>query len=54
MFLAKLSVVSACALTATALLLAGCSSTPEDKAANWSPNKIYSEAKDEMSSGAYD
>ncbi|RYY98428.1 MAG: outer membrane protein assembly factor BamD, partial [Comamonadaceae bacterium] len=38
-----------------ALLLAGCSSTPdEDKTANWSPNKLYAEAKDEMSSGGYD
>jgi outer membrane protein assembly factor BamD len=36
------------------LVLAGCSSTPEDKTAGWSPNRIHSEAKDEMSSGAYD
>lgn len=35
-------------------LLAACSSTPEDPTAGWSPNKIYSEAKDEMDSGAYD
>jgi len=54
MLLAKLSVVCVCSISAAALLLAGCSSTPEDKAANWSPNKIYSEAKDELSSGAYD
>ncbi|ART51734.1 outer membrane protein assembly factor BamD [Acidovorax carolinensis] len=38
----------------TAGLLAGCSSTPEDKTAGWSPNRIYSEAKDELSSGAFD
>lgn len=42
----------------TALLiagvLAGCSSTSEDKTANWSPNRIHSEAKDELNSGAYD
>ncbi len=50
MLLAKLSVVC----VGTALLLAACSSTPEDKAANWSPNKIYSEAKDEFNSGAYE
>jgi outer membrane protein assembly factor BamD len=37
-----------------AALLAACSSTSEDKTANWSPNKIYAEAKDELSSGAYD
>ena len=51
MFRAKLSVVSALGL---ALLLAGCSTTTEDKTVSWSPNKIHSEAKDEMSSGAYD
>lgn len=49
----KLSVVCAWTLVGTALL-AGCSSAPVDKTAGWSPNKIYSEAKDEMSSGAYD
>ena len=51
MFRAKLSVVSALGL---ALLLAGCSTTTEDKTVSWSPNKIHSEAKDEMTSGAYD
>src|SRR5512132_4253508 len=53
MLRAKLSVVHALALGAAALL-AACSSTSEDKTANWSPNKIYAEAKDEMGSGAYD
>lgn len=42
----------------TALLaagvLAGCSTTTEDKTAGWSPNRIYSEARDEMGSNAYD
>jgi outer membrane protein assembly factor BamD len=40
-----------------ASVLAGCSSLggkEEDRTASWSPNKIYSEAKDEMNSGAYD
>ncbi|WP_353234131.1 outer membrane protein assembly factor BamD [Diaphorobacter ruginosibacter] len=37
-----------------AVLLAGCSSTTEDKTAGWSPNKIYSEARDEANSGSYD
>jgi outer membrane protein assembly factor BamD len=37
-----------------ALLLAACSSKPIDKTEAWSPNKIYTEAKDELSSGAYD
>jgi outer membrane protein assembly factor BamD len=50
----KLSVVCACLLASATLWLTGCASTPEDKAANWSANKLYSEAKDEMSSGAYD
>jgi outer membrane protein assembly factor BamD len=50
---AKLSAVSAC-LLACALLLSGCSSTPVDPTANWSPDKIYAEAKDELNTGAYD
>jgi outer membrane protein assembly factor BamD len=49
----KLSVLPVLAIGAAALL-AACSSTPEDKTASWSPNKIYAEAKDELSSGAYD
>ena len=49
----KLSVVPSL-LLATAALLAGCSSTPDDKTGSWSPNKLYSEAKDELNSGAYD
>jgi outer membrane protein assembly factor BamD len=53
MFRAKLSVVPALAL-GVAALLGACSSTPDDKSSNWSANKIYSEAQDEMSSGAYD
>jgi outer membrane protein assembly factor BamD len=55
MFRAKLSVVPGwLALCAAAWLVAGCSSTEVDKTANWSPNRIYSEAKDEVDSGAYD
>ena len=55
MFRAKLSVVPGwLALCAAAWLVAGCSSTDADKTANWSPNRIYSEAKDEVDSGAYD
>lgn len=37
-----------------ASLMAGCSSTPEDKTAGWSPNRIYSEARDELNSGGFD
>ena len=39
---------------AAAAVLSACSSTPDDKTANWSPNKIYAEAKDELNSGAFD
>ena len=53
MLRAKLSAVPAL-LSVALMLLAGCSSTPDDKTASWSPNKIYSEAKDELNSGAYD
>ena len=35
-------------------LLAACSSTPEDKTAGWSTDKIYSEARDELNGGSYD
>jgi outer membrane protein assembly factor BamD len=38
-----------------AVLLTACSSKPTaDRTETWSPNKIYSEAKDEASAGAYD
>ncbi|MBC7469524.1 MAG: outer membrane protein assembly factor BamD [Ramlibacter sp.] len=49
----KLSVVPSL-LLGVAALLAGCSSTPDDKTSNWSANKLYAEAKDELNSGAYD
>jgi len=60
MFSTKLSVARkamplAVAVCAMVVFISGCSSTPSvDKTATWSPNKIYSEAKDEASSGAYD
>ncbi|MBE0473058.1 outer membrane protein assembly factor BamD [Rhodoferax sp.] len=54
MSLAKLSAVCAWMLAGSVVLLSACSSTPTDPTAEWSPNKIYAEAKDEMSSGAYD
>ena len=44
----------AAALMLVVLLAAGCSSTPEDKTAGWSPNRIYAEAKEEMAAGSYD
>jgi len=41
-------------LLAAVGLLAACSSTGDDKTRDWSPTKIYSEARDEMDSGAWD
>ncbi len=59
MFSTKLSVVpatrpAAAAMLACAFVLSACSSSVKDPTANWSPNKLYSEAKDEANSGAYD
>jgi outer membrane protein assembly factor BamD len=53
MLRAKLSALPVLAVGAAALL-AACSSTPDDPTASWSPNKIHAEAKDELSSGAYE
>ena len=50
----KLSVVRIVVVGAAALLAAACSTTPDDKASNWSPARIYAEAKEELSAGAYD
>ncbi len=59
MFSTKLSAVPSLPLAVTAcalsLLIGGCSTPPPvDPTANWSPGKIYSEAKDEANSGAYE
>ncbi len=54
MLRAKLSMLRVLLLAGAGLLLAACSSTPDDKTSNWSPNKLYAEAKDELNSGAYD
>lgn len=35
-------------------LLGACATTTNDPTVGWSPNKIYAEAKDELSSGAYE
>ncbi|OQW89354.1 MAG: outer membrane protein assembly factor BamD [Rhodoferax ferrireducens] len=51
---AKLSAARVFSLACGVLLLGACSTTPVDPTAGWSPNKIYAEAKDELSSGAYD
>jgi outer membrane protein assembly factor BamD len=42
------------ALAATTVVLAACGAGPKDESANWSPEKLYSEAKDEAAAGAYD
>jgi outer membrane protein assembly factor BamD len=55
--LRKLSVVHASSRAAMLLalgFLVACSTTPVDPTANWSPNKIYTEAKDEASAGAFE
>jgi outer membrane protein assembly factor BamD len=54
MFLSKLSVVQGALLGGVIFVLAGCSTVSADKTVGWSPNKIYAEAKDEMSAGSYD
>jgi outer membrane protein assembly factor BamD len=37
-----------------AMALAGCSTTPVDNTAGWSPNKLYSEASDERDAGNFE
>lgn len=41
-------------LVLAGVIALGACATQEDKTANWSPNRLYSEAKDEMGSGAYE
>lgn len=57
--LSKLSAVHAAARVGAAIfvlggLISGCANTPTDPTATWSTSKIYAEAKDEASVGAYD
>jgi outer membrane protein assembly factor BamD len=60
MFFIKLSAASkmlqlTVILGTVCVVAAGCSITPApDRTANWSPNRIYAEAKDEANSGAYE
>ena len=42
------------AMSAAAILLAACDTTPKDETARMSPEKIYAEAKEEAASGAYE
>jgi outer membrane protein assembly factor BamD len=39
---------------AAGLFLSGCANNPKDPTAGWSPEKIYSEARDEVNAGAWD
>jgi len=54
MLQAKLSAFPAVVLLSAAALLSACSTTEDDKTANWSVNKLYAEARDEVNSGSYD
>lgn len=55
MLSSKLSVAPLTAsLIFVSFAMSGCSSKPIDPTGTWSANKIYSEAKDEARSGAYD
>jgi outer membrane protein assembly factor BamD len=49
-----LSLIIPAAALALSALMAGCSSTPDGKTAGMSPSKIYADAKEELSAGAYD
>ncbi len=49
-----LSRVPATLCLAAGLILAGCSSTPKDITQGWTPERIYQEARDEVSAGAWD
>ena len=42
------------AALAACVLAAGCASTTEDKTAGWTTDRIYSEAREELTSGSYD
>lgn len=46
----RLSAVSLCVAVAT-IALQGCSTAPVDNTVGWSPNKLYSEARDERDAG---
>jgi outer membrane protein assembly factor BamD len=50
----RLSMVPAALLLAAGLFLSGCANTSKDPTAGWTPEKIYSEARDEVNAGAWD
>ena len=50
----RLSTVPASLVLAAGLILSGCANNPKDLTAGWTPEKIYSEARDEVNAGAWD
>jgi len=44
----------ALAVVFTAALLVGCSTTKDDPTVNWTPERIYTEARDEVQAGGFD
>lgn len=50
----KLSALCALALGLGTLLLGGCAATYGDPTADWTTNKLYTEAKDELNAGNYE
>ena len=42
------------AVLAACVLAVGCASTTKDKTASWTPERIYSEAQEELTGGSYD
>jgi len=50
----RLSVLALTLVGFAATFLAGCSSTNNDPTVGWSPDKIYSEARDEVNAGGWD
>lgn len=50
----RLSMVPTGLILALGIFLNGCANTPNDPTANWTPEKIYSEARDEVNAGAWD
>ena len=42
------------AISFASLLMAGCGTTPRDDSARWTPERLYTEAKEEASAGAYE
>jgi outer membrane protein assembly factor BamD len=50
----RLSTVPASLVLAVGLILSGCANNPKDPTSGWTPEKIYSEARDEVNAGAWD